>query len=115
MCSELKSGPRKEYWRQLKKLDGRSNEQSYMPDAVLINHFKELLFDDKTNLQFEKQDKDAAGPLDYPIDLDELKTASKILKAGKGTGIDTIRNEMLNPLVNLYPKLVLRSLNKTLE
>ena len=115
MCSELKSGPRKEYWRQLKKLDGRSNEQNYMPDAVLINHFKELLFDDKTNLQFEKQDKDAAGPLDYPIDLDELKTASKILKAGKGTGIDTIRNEMLNPLVNLYPKLVLRSFNKTLE
>ena len=41
--------------------------------------------------------------------------ATKILKNGKGTGIDIIRNEMLVPLVELYPKLVLRAFNAILE
>ena len=115
MCSELSSGPQKEYWRQLKKLEGRPNEQKYMSDFTLINHFKELLFDDKIDLQFQEQDNTTVGSLDYPIDLEELKTATKILKTGKGTGLDIIRNEMLVPLVDLYPELVLRAFNEILE
>ena len=115
MCNDLKSGPQKEYWRQLKKLDGRVTEQKYMPDFTLISHFKELLSDDKIKLQFEKQDENVVGSLDYPVDLEELKTATKILKNGTGTGIDAIRNEMLVPLVELYPKLVLRAFNAILE
>ena len=115
MCSELKSGPQKEYWRQLKKLEVKTNEQKYIPDFTLISHFKELLCDDKIKLQFEKQQENVVGSLDHPIDLEELKTATKILKNGKGTGIDIIRNEMLVPLVDLYPQLVLRAFNAILE
>ena len=86
-----------------------------MPDFTLINHFKELLFDDKIKLQFEETGENVVGALDYPIDLEELKKATKILKSGKGTGIDIIRNEMLVPLVDLHPQLVLRAFNGILE
>ena len=115
MCNDLNSGPQKEYWRQLKKLEGRVPEQKYMPDFTLISHFKELLSDDKVKLRFEEQEDNVVGSLDYPINLEELKTAKKILKTGKGTGIDIIRNEMLVPLVDLYPQLVLKAFNTILE
>ena len=115
MCNDLRSGPQKEYWRQLKKLESRTIEQKYIPDFTLISHFKELLSDDEIKLQFEKQDKNFVGSMDYPINLEELKTATKILKYGKGTGIDIIRNEMLVPLVDLYPKFLLQAVNAILE
>ena len=115
MCSELKSGPQREYWRRLKKLEVKTMERKYIPDFTLISHFKELLSDDKIKLQFEEEDQNAVGSLDHPIDLEELKTATKILKNGKGTGIDIICNEMLVPLVELYPQLVLRAFNAILE
>ena len=115
MCRELSGGPQKEYWRQLKMLESQEVEQQYMPDFTLINHFKELLFDDKIKLQFEETGENVVGALDYPIDLEELKKATKILKSGKGTGIDIIRNEMLVPLVDLHPQLVLRAFNGILE
>ena len=115
MCNDLKGGPQKEYWRRLKKLEGRVPEQKYMPDFTLINHFKELLSDDKIKLQFEEQDENVVGSLDYPVDLEELEKAKKILRNGKGTGIDNIRNEMLVPLIDLYPQLVLRAFNSILE
>ena len=52
-----------------------------------------------------------AGRLDFPVTEEELKFATKILKAGKGTGIDTLRNEMLRPLVELYPQLIIKTFN----
>ena len=115
MCSDLSNGEQKQYWIKLRKLEGRVEEQKYIPDFTLVNHFQELLYDDKIKLEFEEQDKTVAGSLDYPIDLDELNSATKILKNGKGTGIDIIRNEMLAPLVDLYPKLVLRAFNEILQ
>ena len=116
MCSDLSNKQKKEYWNGLRKLEGKRDEHKYISDFTLVNHFKELLFDDKIKLQFEGQDKkNKKGSLDYPIDLDELKLATKILKNGKGTGIDVICNEMLGPLISLYPKLVLRAFNEILE
>ena len=69
-----------------------------MPDDCLFrNLVKTLLFTLAVN---------NAGSLDFPVNEEELKIATKILKAGKGTGIDTLRNEMLRPLVELYPQLL---------
>ena len=114
MCSDLSNKQQKKYWNGLRKLEGRIDEQKYIPDFTLVNHFQELLFDDKITLEFDRQDKNQ-GPLDYPISLEELNMATKILKNGKGTGIDLIRNEMLVPLVKLYPKLILRAFNDILD
>ena len=114
MCSDLQNKHQKDYWNGLRKLEGRKDEQKYMPDVTLVSHFQELLFDDKITLKFKKQVKER-GSLDYPINKEELDSATKILKNGKGTGIDIIRNEMLVPLVKLYPKLLLRAFNDILS
>ena len=98
----------------LRKLEGRRDEQKYIPDFTLINHFKELLYDDRITLEFDEQ-RNSECTLDYPITPEELKDATRILKNGKGTGIDVILNEMLVPLVKLYPKLLLRAFNDILS
>ena len=83
MCSDLSNKQKKEYWNGLRKLEGQRDEQKYISDFIMVNHFKELLFDDQIALQFERQEKkNDKGSLDYPIDLDELKLATKILKNG---------------------------------
>ena len=114
MCSDLSKKQQKEYWNGLRKLEGRRDEQKYIPDFTLINHFKELLYDDRITLEFDQQ-RTNEGTLDYPISPEELKDATRILKNGKGTGIDVILNEMLVPLVKLYPKLLLRVFNDILK
>ena len=55
------------------------------------------------------------GPLDYMISLEELKTASSVLKPGKALGIDNISNEMIRSLVNCYPEIILLLFNSILE
>ena len=47
--------------------------------------------------------------------MDELRLATRILKTGKGTYIDITRNEMLVPMVDLYPDLVLPAFNEIFE
>ena len=84
MCSDLSSKQQKKYWNGLKKLEGRRDEQKYVPDYTMINHFKELLYDDEITLNFGAQ-KNARGALDYPITPEELKTATKILRNGHHT------------------------------
>ena len=114
MCGDLSTKQQKKYWNGLKKLEGRTDNQKYVPDYMMINHFKELLYDDEIILNFGQQ-KNGRGALDYPITQEELETAAKILKNGKGIGIDIILNEMLTPLVKLYPKLLLRAFNNILS
>ena len=110
MCGDLSNGEHKKYWRLLRKLEGDRDEQKYIPDIILVNHFKELLqAEDATPA--DNQAANNTGRLDFPVTEEELKIATKILKAGKGTGIDTLRNEMLRPLVELYPQLILKSFN----
>ena len=110
MCGDLSNGEKKKYWRLLRKLEGDRDGQKYIPDVVLVNHFKELLQVDNTNLGNMPIGSNT-GRLDFPVTEEELKIATKILKAGKGTGIDTLRNEMLRPLVELYPQLIIKTFN----
>ena len=110
MCSDLSKGEHKKYWKQLRKLEGRQDGQNYIPDLTLINHFKDLLQVDNAPLA-EAPTTSNSGSLDYPISEEELKIATKILKAGKGTGMDSLRNEMIRPLVEMYPQLIIRSFN----
>ena len=62
---------------------------------LLIDHFKDILFDEDAPSLTLSEDPQV-GVLDQDISLDELKAASKILKAGKMPGIDILPNEMLN-------------------
>ena len=47
--------------------------------------------------------------------MDELKTASKVLKPGKQPGIDIIANEMISPLIEKCPNLILKLFNSILN
>ena len=60
-------------------------------------------------------DSSDIGPLDYPISLEEIKTASIILKPGKALGIDNISNEMVQSLLDCQPELILLLFNSILE
>ena len=113
MCSNLSSGEKKKYWKLLRKLENNQDRNSYIPDFTLVNHFKELLQDEGTALprDHESPDTGMPGKLDHLITKKELEVASKILKNGKGTGLDVLRNEMIAPLVTAYPKLLLRAFN----
>ena len=114
MCTELNKTEQKMYWRQLRKLDPRSNAASSVPDQQLIDHFKDILFDkDAPNINVSTNPQ--PGTLDNEISLEELKTASKILKAGKLPGLDIIPNEMLSPLVDQHSDLVLKLFNSILS
>ena len=114
MCKDLSNKDQKKYWKQLCKLEKSRDENSYIPDITMINHFKELLQTDENMIIEDDSSTVSSGNLDYPITKKELEVASKILKAGKGTGIDTIRNEMIAPLIEAYPMLVIRAFNDTL-
>ena len=113
MCTNLSHGEQKKYWKQLKRLDTSKDSNKYIPDYTLISHFREILQDDDIKLKYSKQNGEE-GILDYEITDEELKRATKILKLGKGIGIDNIYNEMIRPLVDTYPQLVTRLFNDIL-
>ena len=100
----------KRYWRLLSKLEKRQDGQSYISNFTLVNHFKDLL-QVRNPTVADAPTTSMTGGLDYPVTEEELKIASKILKAGKGTGIDTLRNEMIPHVIDLYPQLIIRSFN----
>ena len=104
MCSNLSSGEKKKYWKLLRKLENNQDRNSYIPDFTLVNHFKELLQDEGTALprDHESPDTGMPGKLDHLITKKELEVASKILKNGKGTGLDVLRNEMIAPHSSLH-------------
>ena len=53
--------------------------------------------------------------MDYPITIDELERASKVLKAGKVPGHDNILNEMVRCLLEQFPNLILKLFNHILD
>ena len=114
MCQDMSNGDKKKYWRQLKRLEGARDNNKYIPDYTLINHFKEILHDDRIKLEYQHGTR-GNGDLDYEITEKELKAAAKILKLGKGIGIDRLYNEMIRPLVEIYPKLIARTFNDLLS
>ena len=114
MCTDMSNGEQKKYWNHLKRLETSKDKDKYIPDYTLISHFREILHDEDIQLKYSEE-KDSEGILDHEITEEELKTASKILKPGKGVGVDNIYNEMIRPLVDTHPKLVLRLFNDILE
>ena len=111
MCENLSKGEQKKYWKMLRRLENTEDGVSYIPNLQLVNHFKELLQVEKTKETDNSHEEPQAGTLDYPVSKQELEVACKILKAGKGTGLDVIRNEMILPLVTCYPDLIKRAFN----
>ena len=106
MCTDMSNGEQKKYWKQLKKLDTSKDNNKYIPDYTLISHFREILHDEDIKLKYTNVDHED-GILDHEISEQELTLATKILKLGKGIGIDNIYNEMIRPLVDTHPKLIL--------
>ena len=112
MCKDMSNGEQKKYWKQLRKLETTRDNTKYIPDYTLINHFREILHDDDIKLKYTTDETE--GILDYEITEEELLLATKILKLGKGIGVDNVYNEMIRPLVDTHPKLLLRLFNDTL-
>ena len=113
MCRDLSNGQKKTYWQHLKKLEKNVDNESYMPDQTMIDHFKETLYN--VNAAIKIPDDSVGGPLDYKITIEELHLASTILKNGKSPGTDNILNEMITPLITLYPEIILKLCNDTLN
>ena len=55
------------------------------------------------------------GPLDFIISAEELAFAGSKLKRGKAHGMDIVCNEMIVPLIDNYPTLVLKLFNSILN
>ena len=117
MCENLSSGEKKEYWKMLRKLEKQNDKATYMHEQHLINHFKEILNDPnrEEGTRSEPDNVSTPGNLDQVIVKQELDVATKILRNGKSPGIDTILNEMIIPLVDKYPKLILKLFNGILS
>ena len=113
MCENMSNGEKKKYWQQLKKLEGAKDTTKYIPDYTLINHFKVILQDDKIQLKYTDTNQ-SNDILNCEITEEELLTGSKVLKNGKGIGIDNLYNEMIKPMVDEYPKLFLKLFNDIL-
>ena len=115
MCSNLNNGDKKTYWNMLRKLEGPKDNTKYMHEQRMVDHFKEILFDPTIEeRQPEDSNQNQTGSLDFRITKQELEIAKRILKRGKSPGIDTIINEMIDPLVEIYPKLILKLFNSIL-
>ena len=114
MCSNLNRGEKKAYWRMLRKLEGSPDHTNYMHEQQMIDHFQSILNDPSLTKTEDHQTEDSSGALDHPIVKDELEKAKRILKAGKAPGMDNLLNEMIEPLVELYPKLLLKLFNNVL-
>ena len=116
MCENLSNGIKKEYWNMLRKLEGPPDTTTYMHEHQLIEHFKSILNDPgiSTTDNFSNDTSQSTTELNRIIVKKELDRASKILKNGKSPGLDTILNEMLQPLVELYPNLLLKLFNSIL-
>ena len=118
MCSNLNRGEKKLYWKMLRKLEKQPDYTSYMHEQQMIDHFKSILNDPSIVAEKgepETETENSPGILDHPITVDELKAAKRILKAGKSPGMDNILNEMIEPLVEKYPDLVIKLFNDILS
>ncbi len=113
MCKDLSKGSQKSYWKLLKKLD-KPSDPITVPNQALVDHFKDMLYDPDAP-EFPCSSELGPGSLDQEITLEELKAGAKILKPGKLPGMDLISNEMLLPLVETYPSLVLKLFNSILS
>ena len=121
MCQNLSNGEKKKYWNMLKKLDGPGDTTRYMEEHQLIEHFKSILNDPKVSLSKntealeDRSEEATTNALNGRITREELELGKKVLRHYKAPGIDMVINEMIEPLVELYPKLLLKLFNSILS
>ena len=110
-----KTNPKK-FWSLLNKLtvnDEKQNQHSNIKMSTWVKHFQELLSCENSN--FGNPAMDIVGPLDFEITLEEVNLASKILKAGKSPGADSITNEMIICILKHFPTVLLSLFNSILH
>ena len=104
----------KEYWKLFRKISPKNKSDPRQPS---INEFQDYF--EKLSLSNRPQDipplSEERGPLDFIISIKELTNAAGRLKLGKAHGMDIACNEMIMPLVNTHPSLVLKLFNSILE
>ena len=120
MCQNLSNGEKKKYWNMLKKLDGPPDTTRYMEEQQLIEHFKSILNDPKVSGQENEvkensSEENTRNDLNRRITKEELELGKKVLRNYKAPGLDMIINEMIEPLVELYPQLLLKLFNNILS
>ena len=112
----LKRKEQKVFWKLLDKLQPRSKDDSPLhkiPGVMWNNHFKSILqTKNKMNIP---PDSLEIGPLDYDISIEEMFDATYILKSNKATGYDSISNEMIKCLLEIYPVILVKLFNNILK
>ena len=106
----------KYFWKIIKKLDARHNENFFkkgITGGSWKKHFESLGTPDT---QFEiPSTPNENGPLDYEITTEELDSASYILRPCKSSGLDGVSNEMILCHLKVSPKIILKLFNTILE
>ena len=121
MCQNLSNGEKKKYWNMLKKLDGPPDTTRYMEEQQLIEHFKSILNNPEVPVHNEEavqedgSEENTSNDLNRRITKEELELGKKVLRHYKAPGLDMIINEMIEPLVELYPQLLLKLFNSILS
>ena len=104
----------KKYWKLVHNLSqNETNHTQHISPKTLSEHFKSIL----TSKRPVKMPPNSqiTGKLDHPFTLDELEKATKSLKSGKATGLDTLSNEMILVFVETYPHIILTLFNTILH
>ena len=104
----------KEHWKLFRKISPKSKSDQKQPSMTeFLRYFEKLSFSARTqNIPPPCQQN---GPLDFSISTEELTDARNRLKLGKSHGTDLACNEMLIPLIDTHPDLVLKLFNKILQ
>ena len=96
------------FWKLLDKLSPKVNSKiNSITSEVWVDYFK-----CKNDVE-ERYPNDFTtnGHLDYSITMDELIKALTILKPGKAPGIDSVNNEILMCMFQIYPEIFLKLFN----
>ena len=114
----VKSNNVKTFWKLLNKLSldtPTKNAASCISTNEWMDHYTTLLQGATKTTNTFPQNVPQLGPLDYLISMEEMMSASSILKAGKAPGIDNINNEMIHTTLTYYPEIFLHIFNNILE
>ena len=109
----LKNGDKKLFWKLLDKLQGQTKNhfKQYISGKRWNEHFKSVLVNEAREPIYSPGEH-GNGPLDYPIERDDLDKASYILKPNKSSGYDLVSNEMILGLIEVKPDLLIVMFHK---
>ena len=100
----------KRFWSLLNKLKAKeSKNQDYICSISpfqWVNYFKNLLFQDNSNLIKHAIPDNTELSLNAAISVTEVTFALKQLKNKKASGLDQLSNEMLKSFGHLYPEFL---------